>query len=495
MISKTHIFAVAVENYQDTSINPVNYAENDARKFVEAWKELGVDEVDCVVLLSSQATMAAFKSRLRRFLSNVKLGDRIVFFYAGHGAAFSDASHITVHDTQRGDIQNTSIPLSEILTELRKSPSSKALLFLDSCHSGLPINADMRSIYSAFTGDELIEFCKDAEFHLAFSSCKVNEYSYPSRTLKHGIWTHCVIQAISGYAKSALERGRLVTASSIQGYLREEVPRILRMTITGAPSQTPCMWGNTTKELIVADLSELLRQRKLAEVSPTNIIKDSSLIGEDRGQVSELSGYRKPLHPLSTHNSWEQNFVETSGESEVTDLVTEIYEKVRTSLGYKRRDISFANAGSSATINTPDFDVNVSLTQDPNDADEYVLKTEVASFRRPEVIDDPSFLKIFNKYCDSVVIELESNLDLKEKIDEIEEIEKLAKGLNYDPECTEFTLQLPDSGIVLYATSDRMVFSLLGHGDLKLLIGNTHKAVSQLAGVSVTLGLPDNTKP
>lgn len=496
MMPRTHILAIAVENYQDASIDIVEYAENDAKQFVAAWQELGVAKTDCVTLLSSQATFATVISRLKILLRNANSNERIIFFYAGHGATFSGVSHITVHDTHPKDSQNTSISLTEILSMVRDSKIRQVLLFLDSCHSGLPICTGMRSIYTAFTGEELVAFCKDAEFHLAFASCKNDEYSYPSRSLKHGIWTYCVIQAIKGNAKAALENESVVTASSLQGYLSDEVPRIFRKTIAGGSSQTPCMWGNTTKELVVADLGELLRVRRLAEVTPVNIIKESTLLGEERGLVRTLSDYRRPLSPLSTHSQWEQNFVKTSGETEVKNQATEIFDKVkvRSLFGYKRKDLIFANDGSSATIKTPDFDVNISLSQHPVEADKYVLKTEVASFRRPEIINDVNFLKTFTKYCDSVVIELASELDIEAKIDEIEDVKPLAAGLEYDAECTEFTLRLPDSGIVLHATSSRIVFSLDTRGDLETLIRNTHMAVDQLAGNGVTLGLPDSSK-
>jgi hypothetical protein len=493
MTPRTHIFAVAVENYQDRSIPSVDYAENDAQKFVEAWEALGVDPADCVILLSSQATLAAVRSRLNRFLTRVQTGDRFILFYAGHGAAFSDVSHITVHDTQRGDIQNTSIPLSEVLSAVRSSRSTQVLLFFDSCHSGLPVNSGMRSIYSAFTGDELVAFCSDAEYHFAFSSCKVNEFSFPSRAHQHGIWSFCVIQALKGLARDALEQGRLITATSLQGYLSEEVPRILRVTITGTETQTPCIWGNATKELIVADLEELLAQRQLLSGGPVSIIKDSSLLGESFGQVRHLSGYKKPIYPLSKHSSWEERFIENAGEGEVKDLAEEIHSSVKAAFSYKRKDISYSNDGATASIKTPDFDVDIGLFQNPEAADRYVLRIQVSSFRRPEIINDPDFIKIFSEHCDSIVIELDPPLDIEAKIDEIEEIAELAAGLEYEAECTSFRLELPQAGVLLHVSSEKIIATLIGNGDLQLLIGNTAKGFAQLAGSSVTLSLPGST--
>lgn len=490
MKPKTHVFAIAVETYQDSKIPRVIYAENDATRFVEAWHELGVDPSDCVTLLSSKATYVAVKSHLKKFLNHVAVGERVIIFYAGHGAAFSDASYVTVHDTQIGDIQATSIPLSEILRQVRESNSEQVTLFVDSCHSGLPITPGMRSIYTSFSADELKTFCEDSKFHVAFASCRVSEFSYSSVPLKHGIWSHCVIEALKANAKDALEQGCLITGRSLQGYLQTEVPRVLKVTITGTAKQTPCIFGNATKEFIVADVEQILQQRLAAAATPVNFIKDSSLAKQVRGNVKRLSGYWKPPYPLKSHSTWEQNFVESAGESEVRDQATAIHDAIRNGFGYKRKDITFTIDKGSASIKTPDFDVNVTLTQDPDDAEQYIFLTEVTTFRRPAVIQEPEFLKIFTRYCDTIVIDLGTSLDLEAKIDEIEAIQALSPGLDYEPDCTEFTLLLANLGILIRATADRLTFSLTGRGDLGDLINYTQAAFAQLGGSNITLGLP-----
>ena len=81
-------------------------------------------------------------------------------------------------------------------------------------------------------------------------------------------------------------------------------------------------------------------------------------------------------------------------------------------------------------------------------------------------------------------------LDIEAKIDEIEEVESLVNSIEYDPDCTEFSLRLPGTGIVIHATGDKIVFTLDHNGDLKTLLGKTRNALSQLAGANITLGLP-----
>ncbi|MEQ1826457.1 MAG: hypothetical protein ABL921_10955 [Pirellula sp.] len=216
-------------------------------------------------------------------------------------------------------------------------------------------------------------------------------------------------------------------------------------------------------------------------------IKEASLQGTVTGRVSELSGYSKPRGSLSTHNDWERAFVENAGRNEVTQRATGIFEQVRELFRYKRKELSFANPGTAASINGPEFDVHLSLAQDPEDAERFVLRTEVRSFRNPTVIEDPRFLSIFSKYCHQVVLELETPLDIETTIDEIEEIEADNLHLDYAPDCTHFTLRL--HGIVLSANAERMVFSLDGLGDLKLLLESSRKLIEQLSRQRVSLGI------
>ena len=478
------LIASAWHANQAGELAPVPYAENDAREFTQAWQMLGVAAADCVLLVNQQATLTAVRSRLRRFLSNVQNGERIVLFYAGLGISVGEVGYLTTYDTLADDLGNTSLPLAELLLAVRQTPAREVVLFIDGSHPGLPVGAE------EFTGDALLMGSRTTHREYIFTPCAAHEQSHSSHTLKHGIGTYCVLQALRGLAPSALTTEIWLTVTSLQNYLREEVPRLLRETRAGTVSQTPRMIGSASDDVVLADVGEILRNRQPAEGNALSFVQDATLAGEIRGLVRELRGYQKPKTPLATHNSWEQAFVEKAGESEVSQQATELFEQIRRSFGYKRKELSFACEGSQASIKTRDFDVNLALTQDTHAADCYVLRTEVAAFRRPAVVDDEMFLQIFSQYCDRVVVELKASVDIQAKIDEIEELESPQLSLTYDPAGTTFTLQMRETGIVIEATADRMIFSLTGKRDLAQLVRHTHRAVAQLARDHIALGLP-----
>lgn len=220
------------------------------------------------------------------------------------------------------------------------------------------------------------------------------------------------------------------------------------------------------------------------------MFKDSKLVGEKSGRVRDLAGYQKPKSPLGKLDDWEQKFVERCGAGEVEQLATSLHDRIRRGFGYKRKELEFSNDGAVASIKTPDFDLNVTLMQDPEDGERYLLRTEAVSFRRPEIVEEAAFLETFAADFQKVVIELNAGYDLEEKIDEIEDQDEFAKQLDYDPNCTYFTLRMPGINVVLHATTEQLVFALLNAAPLTQLIANTLQAMSRLASVSLMPGLP-----
>jgi hypothetical protein len=226
------------------------------------------------------------------------------------------------------------------------------------------------------------------------------------------------------------------------------------------------------------------------EMQPTkNPINYASLQGLFSGRVRELAGYTKPKAPLSTHNDWERTFVEEAGASDVERVATEVFDQLREAFRYKRKELLFTNAGSTASIQCPDFDVHIVLVQDPDDAERYRLTTDVREFRNVEILNDPRFLSIFTKYCSRVVLELQTPLDVEKTIDDIEEIDSISQPLIYDPECTYFVLRL--GNVAMHATANVMTFELQEKGELKSLLANTQALMAQLSRNQVTANLFD----
>jgi len=224
----------------------------------------------------------------------------------------------------------------------------------------------------------------------------------------------------------------------------------------------------------------------MPEQSPSSLVSDACLLGLVTGRVRDLPGYTKPKTPLASHNDWERGFVESAGTPDVVRLATDLFEALRGSFGYRRKELIFSKVGATASIECPDFAVHVSLCQDPEDAERFQRTLDVRSFRNPAILDDPRFLAIFANHCNQIVFELHTPLDLQQAIDDIEDVDALRGSLDYDPDCTWFALRM--GPIQVHADAERLVFSLADSGDLRELLRHTKSAMEQLGRDKIRLG-------
>jgi hypothetical protein len=277
---------IAVEKYADNAIKPVAYAERDALAVEAALAALGFTTT---TLLSAKATKATIESTVRRIAASALTSDSIYLFFAGHGFSKDDRNYLKCHDTVHGDQLATSVELQSVFSALRKCKATRVALFLDACESGSEPDPNVRGIFSALNDAELEAFFKDAEGAVCFAACKSNESSYSHSSLRHGIWTYHLLEALSGRAKLAMERG-FVTATTLQNYLAHEVPLRVRALRNRPDPQNPWATGAMTKEFVVADLRSILEARKKERLAAAKQITQAYLSGEERVEVRSLSG-------------------------------------------------------------------------------------------------------------------------------------------------------------------------------------------------------------
>jgi len=449
----TYAFIIGLEDYQPQPkrIKPVVYAEADANAIAKALEELGIPAGNITVLLSAQATKSTIVSRFKALISGLTDADALVFFFAGHGLSINDENYLTCHDTQRGDLAATSIRLSWVFNAVRKTDCEQATFFLDCCHSGLPIDDAMRGIADHISDAEFQNLFAKSAYHVAFAACKSDESSYPSNLLSHGIWTYHLLRALTGEDPDALDRGRFVTSNSLQNYLAAEVPRTLRKTIaSGAARQTPCTFGNATAQFIIADLKPLLDARKAALVAKAAAPRDAAFVGAQYGSVKSLSGFKRFHTVPKDVNSATQRFVANIGEDEVKEHANKVLSALRSSLGYGIRDVDRSIAGDSATLKTKDFDVNIGLSQDEDDASGYVIRTEVTNFRNPAVVQTAEFNQAVGRFVDTLELQLPSKFDLEGIIARLEKSPiKDSVSIEYDAELSDVTIEFDDTGVKL----------------------------------------------
>jgi WD40 repeat protein len=144
------LFVIGIEDYLET--DQVNYSRRSAQWFKKvAAKTLGIEERRCYVLIDEKATSAGIKDRLKLMLRNVKKGDKIYFYYSGHGIpVYPERNPYILASDKIPDFVDDDdfFKVENVYKYLSGSNASQVVAFMDSCFTG---NTDGRSV---FRGDK-----------------------------------------------------------------------------------------------------------------------------------------------------------------------------------------------------------------------------------------------------------------------------------------------------------------------------------------------------
>ena len=222
------VIIVGLETYRTDAahqIEPVPFARADAEAFkasIETVFEAYRPEV--TVLLDEHATDATLRNELKAKIWSLGEEDLFIFYYAGHGFHDASGNRLTVWDTTVLNVDGTTLSVTaDLLGPLQASPCQRVIAFVDACASKFkPLG---RRVITPLDTAEFGAFLKSAAYCGVFLSCRPGEQSFPDSDLGHGVWTYYLLRALNGQAEAALGPDRYLTNTSLQDYLRQEVPR------------------------------------------------------------------------------------------------------------------------------------------------------------------------------------------------------------------------------------------------------------------------------
>ena len=427
---------IAIEKYRDKRIPNLSFIEADGKAFKNVLLKQGHSKSNIIYLLNEDATKTTIEFELRNTLKRLNDNDEFVFFYSGHGFSTNDHNYITSYDSRKGDLVNTSISLQYIFNLINKCNSKKIVLFLDSCHSGLPIDETMKDITSSMTDEELIEFFNKSKYTIGFASCRTDEVSYTSPALSHSIWTYHLIQALNGDEPKIIKNNKYILASSLQDYLSEIVPKsVVKYRTTGM--QTPVMFGNLSRNFIIADLTKIIEEKRKKKLT-SSIKLDRALFSYDNiGTIKTLSGFIKKNHKVPDYNSNStERFVKDIASNEIKDIVDSTIDRIKNSFNYKRKEIVRELSFGEGRISTPDFEFYVSINQSSEDPTEYIERLELYNITSLEIINSDEFNLVFNNYFDTIEFNFQKPINFNDLIDEVEALNNKNIGITYPPDCS-----------------------------------------------------------
>lgn len=199
--ARTFVLITGVSNYQDSQVN-LGQTTKDAKEFM---KVMETQTKDITLLTSRYANKENILSKLRAICNRAEEGDRIIFFYSGHG--------------MRGGMYvfDGTIYYDELLDVLSQSRAKEKICFVDACHAG-----SLENEISKQKGNELwIKNVTNKPGTAFFVACRGDEYSVESIRLGAGYFTQALIKGMRGKADD--NQNREITIMELFKYIYKDV--------------------------------------------------------------------------------------------------------------------------------------------------------------------------------------------------------------------------------------------------------------------------------
>lgn len=340
------------------------------------------------------------------------------------------------------------------------------------------------------SGGELKDFFDAAEYRVCFASCKTSEYSYPVPALKHGAWTYLVIEALQGNDPLALEKGRYLTANSLQNYVAKELPRTMRKHFSKPIAQTPWFHGSSTGDFQIADLGDVLKKRNAVKPGFEQV-KQVLLQVQRSIDIDDLSGFsKKKGHFIPDGVSGaSQSFVDDISQEEVKDEFNAVFERIRDTMDYKRRDI----IAKHGRIVTPDFEFSVTCEQDRDNPGSALITRQLINIS-PAIVENDAFNEVFADYFDELTFDFNKAVNIEELIDRIEDLDSDKIEIEYPSDCSHCDIEIEGSPLKIRITPGNLTVQTQRPVSPKLLVETFFEAQKQLSATPVIKAITAGSK-
>ena len=224
-VAETYVVCVGIGNYADPETPNLSKTETDA-KTMTAFYQKGTKHV--ITITGKYATKNQILKSLKSQFSRAKKGDKIVFFFSGHGYEGGFCPY-DMYDLSGG------LTYKEIIDIMKDSKATDKFIFADACHSGA-----MRRNKKASQ--------PEPGSVLLFLSSRDSETSLESAYAANGFFTKYLIRGLGGAADANSDRA--ITATELFRYVSEGVKSETE------DKQHPVMWGNFPDDLVIVKYSK-----------------------------------------------------------------------------------------------------------------------------------------------------------------------------------------------------------------------------------------------
>lgn len=238
---------VGVNTYEDTAnYGPLRLCIKDveairdqlvAGGFAPAHIRLLTDRTD------EKPTRANMLTALKSVADATEPDDLLLFYYSGHGEEVGGESYLTARDGRHLTLSDTAVSISRIKKYMDDAAARAKVIILDACHSGANIGGKGPK---SMTAEFINRVFEQAEGMAILASCKQGQLSYESPSIGQGVFTHFLLEALSG--KADLDEKGFVTVHDAS---RHVVNGVKLWASQHNTSQTPTLHYTVAGDIIL----------------------------------------------------------------------------------------------------------------------------------------------------------------------------------------------------------------------------------------------------
>ena len=231
---KTNVMGVGISKYNSKKVSNLKKPKKDAKAFAKLFE--GRRNTEVQLLLNKNATKQGICSSIKSFFGKADKNDVVILYYSGHGYEGGFCANDFVFGEETGHLF-----YDEIAKLLAQCDAFGKIVFADACHAG-----GIRTIKPVKPENNSNHSMKQVVFCLA---CRNDQSSYENIFHKNSIFTTYLLKAFAGDAD--YNNNRKITVKETFDYLYREI------NSASGGAQTPNVWGNFKKNLILMDNSHL----------------------------------------------------------------------------------------------------------------------------------------------------------------------------------------------------------------------------------------------
>ena len=310
----TFVLSVGVEQYDDERISSLKYAVADARSIAAAFRASGVKPENVALLTNAESESASRPTRialitnLQRIRDRARPGDKVIFFFAGHGVEENGGQYLLTVDTRRDMMAETALPIELVERALQGLQARELLCIIDACRN----NPDAsRSDEGAHLTEGLIRGVQPLPqpapsgaqpvVSATLLSCDVGQRAYEDPEQEHGVFTVHLLNGLKGEAAGEDKRVRL---KLLTAYVTQELSLWTQRT---GKQQTPRLLNPSGEDMVILTprLEPLVsidaRNKALADVvaDVADQVGAQVVLGQGARPDARLSGHLEQ-QPLET---------------------------------------------------------------------------------------------------------------------------------------------------------------------------------------------------